>query len=162
MKVLPGFAPHLHGGGYCWKTTKGVIRINTILYLFLTGAVFTDLYKDKIYNVWVIPGLITGLIMALSQGVDRFLSALLAVAVSFAVLMPVYFVKGIAAGDVKLFLSTASFLSMQELYSCILFSFLIAGVISLGILIFKRNKQKTLHFAVPILISAIFVLGGAI
>ncbi len=127
----------------------------------MSGAVFTDLYKDKIYNVWVIPGLLIGLIAALFQGQERFLSALMAVGVSFLVLMPVYLVKGIAAGDVKLFLSTASFLSMQDLYSCILFSFLIAGVISLGILIFKRNK-KTIHFAVPIMASTIFVLGGTV
>ena len=123
---------------------------------------FTDLYKDKIYNVWVVPGLITGLILALSQGTERFLTALMAVGVSFVVLMPVYLIKGIAAGDVKLFLSTASFLSMQELYSCILFSFLIAGAISLGILIFRINKQKTIHFAVPIMASTLFVLGGVV
>ena len=133
-----------------------------MLLLFLSGAVFTDLYKDKIYNVWVVPGLLTGLITALYQGPDRFLNSLAAVGISFLVLMPVYFLKGIAAGDVKLFLSTASFLSMQELYSCILFSFLIAGAISLGILIFRRNKQKTIHFAVLIMASTLFVLGGVV
>ena len=129
--------------------------------MFLSGAVFTDLYKDKIYNVWVIPGLLTGLILALSQGPDRFLNALTGVGATFLVLMPVYLIKGIAAGDVKLLLSTASFLSFQELYSCILFSFLIAGAISLVIIIFKREK-KTLHFAVPVLLSAVLVLGGLV
>ena len=129
--------------------------------MFLSGAVFTDLYKDKIYNVWVIPGLLTGLIIALSQGTDRFLNALLGIGATFLVLMPVYFVKGIAAGDVKLLLSTASFLSFQELYSCILFSFLIAGAISLGIIIFKREK-RTLHFAVPVFMSALLVIGGLV
>ncbi len=132
-----------------------------MLLLFLSGAVFTDLYKDKIYNVWVVPGLLTGLITALCQGPDRLLDALMAIGISFVVLMPVYLLKGIAAGDVKLFLSTASFLSMQDTFSCILFSFLIAGAISLGIFIFKRNK-KTLHFAVPIMASTIFVLGGLV
>ena len=129
--------------------------------MFLSGAVFTDLYKDKIYNVWVIPGLLTGLILALSQGTDRFLDALMGVGATFLVLMPVYLVRGIAAGDVKLLLSTASFLSFQELYSCILFSFLIAGAISLVIIIFKREK-KTLHFAVPVLLSAVLVVGGLV
>lgn len=129
--------------------------------MFLGGAVFTDLYKDKIYNVWVIPGLLTGLILALSQGTDRFLDALMGVGATFLVLMPVYLVRGIAAGDVKLLLSTASFLSFQELYSCILFSFLIAGAISLVIIIFKREK-KTLHFAVPVLLSAVLVVGGLV
>ena len=129
--------------------------------MFLGGAVFTDLYKDKIYNVWVIPGLLTGLILALSQGTDRFLDALMGVGATFLVLMPVYLVRGIAAGDVKLLLSTASFLSFRELYSCILFSFLIAGAISLVIIIFKREK-KTLHFAVPVLLSAVLVVGGLV
>ena len=129
--------------------------------MFLSGAVFTDLYKDKIYNVWVIPGLLTGLILALSQGTDRFLDALMGVGATFLVLMPVYLVIGISAGDVKLLLSTASFLSFQELYSCILFSFLIAGAISLVIIIFKREK-KTLHFAVPVLLSAVLVVGGLV
>ena len=129
--------------------------------MFLSGAVFTDLYKDKIYNVWVVPGLITGLVAALCQGPERLLDALMAVGVSFLILMPVYFLKGIAAGDVKLFLSTASFLSMQDTFSCILFSFLIAGAISLVIIFFKREK-KTLHFAVPIMASTIFVLGGVV
>ena len=129
--------------------------------MFLTGAVITDLCKDKIYNVWVIPGLLSGLILALCGGNDRFFQAIVSVGLTFAVLIPVYLLKGIAAGDVKLLMSTASFLSFQELYSCILYSFLIAGAISLVIFIFKREK-KTLHFAVPVLASTVFVLGGLV
>ncbi len=129
--------------------------------LLLTGAVLTDLTKDKIYNAWVVPGLLTGLSIALIQGTGRFIEALVAVMAAFLVLMPVYFIRGIAAGDVKLLLSTASFLSFQELHSCILYSFLIAGAISLVIVVFKREK-KTLHFAVPVLVSTILVLGGII
>jgi prepilin peptidase CpaA len=128
----------------------------------LTGAVVTDLYKDKIYNVWVIPGLLTGLIIAMSQGGDRFLMALMSVGAAFLILIPVYLIKGIAAGDVKLLLATASFLSMQDLYACILYSFLIAGAISLGILIFRRGSKKTLHFALPVLVSTVFVLSGSV
>ncbi len=129
--------------------------------LLLTGAVLTDLTKDKIYNAWVVPGLLTGLSIALIQGTGRFIEALVAVMAAFLVLMPVYFIRGIAAGDVKLLLSTASFLSFQELQSCILYSFLIAGAISLVIVVFKREK-KTLHFAVPVLVSTILVLGGIV
>ncbi|WP_029231472.1 A24 family peptidase [Butyrivibrio sp. VCB2006] len=136
-------------------------KIKAVLLLFLTGAVITDLCKDKIYNVWVIPGMITGLLMAFCSEPGRLSEALMTVVVTFLVLMPVYFLKGIAAGDVKLLLSTASFLSFQECYSCILYSFLIAGAISLVIIIFKREK-KTLHFAVPVLISTILVMGGIV
>ncbi len=128
----------------------------------MSGAVFTDLFKDKIYNAWVLPGLLTGVGTSLLQGSDRFIQSLTAVGAAFLILLPVYFFKGIAAGDVKLFMSAASFLSMQDTLSCILVSFLIAGVISVAIIILKRNKQKTIHFAVPILMSVLFVLGGAL
>ena len=130
----------------------------------MSGAVFTDLFKDKIYNAWVIPGLLTGVSTSLLQGTDRLIESLTAVGAAFLILLPVYFLRGIAAGDVKLFMSAASFLSMQDTLSCILISFLVAGVISFAILILKRNKQKTIHFAVPVLVSALIccVFGGVV
>jgi len=133
-----------------------------ILILFLTGAVFTDLYRDKIYNIWVVPGMITGIAGSALMGQERLISSLTAVGITFAILLPVYLLKGIAAGDVKLFMSAASFLSIQDTMSCIITAFLVAGLISFSILLFKRNKKKTIHFAVPILVSAIFTLGGLV
>ncbi|MBP3783298.1 MAG: prepilin peptidase [Butyrivibrio sp.] len=126
----------------------------------MTGAVFTDLFKDKIFNAWVIPALSTGVISSLIQGSDRLFESLSAVGVAFLILLPVYFLKGIAAGDVKLFMSAASFLSVSDTLSCILVSFFIAGIISVLVIIFKRNKQKTIHFAIPVLVSVLFVMGG--
>ena len=123
---------------------------------------FTDLFKDKIFNAWVIPALSTGVISSLIQGSDRLFESLSAVGVAFLILLPVYFLKGIAAGDVKLFMSAASFLSVSDTLSCILVSFLIAGIISVLVIIFKRNKQKTIHFAIPILVSVLFVIGGVL
>ncbi len=123
---------------------------------------FTDLLKDKIFNAWVIPALSTGVISSLIGGTDRLIESLSAVGAALLILLPVYFLKGIAAGDVKLFMSAASFLSVSDTLSCILISFLIAGAISVAVIIFKRNKQKTIHFAVPVLISVLFVMGGVI
>ncbi len=99
---------------------------------------------------------------SLIQGSDRLVESLLAVLVSVLILLPVYFFKGIAAGDVKLFMSAASFLSIQDTMSCIAVSFIIAGVISIAILIIKRGKHKTIHFAVPVLASVLFLIGGAL
>ena len=128
----------------------------------MAGAVFTDLFKDKIFNAWVIPALLSGVISSLIQGSDRLIESLSAVGAAFLILLPVYFLKGIAAGDVKLFMSAASFLSVSDTLSCILVSFLIAGIISVLVIIFKRNKQKTIHFAIPILVSVLFVMGGVL
>ncbi len=123
---------------------------------------FTDLYKDKIFNAWVVPAMATGVISSIIQGPDRLFESLSAVGAAFLILLPVYFLKGIAAGDVKLFMSAASFLSISDTLSCILVSFLIAGVISVAVIILKRNKQKTIHYAVPVLLAVLFVCGGVL
>ncbi|MBR1671271.1 MAG: prepilin peptidase [Butyrivibrio sp.] len=128
----------------------------------MTGAVFTDLLRDKIYNAYCIPGLVIGTGAALLQGAGSFFTSLSAVALSLVILIPVYLVKGIAAGDVKLIASAASFLSLQETLSCILVSFIIAGVISIAILFISRTKQRTIHFALPVLASVLFVVGGVL
>lgn len=128
--------------------------------MFLAGAVFTDLFRDKIYNAWVVPGLFLGALANLIRGPEFFYESILATGAALLILLPVYFFKGIAAGDVKLFMSAASFLTVQDTLSCILISFLIAGVISVAVIILKRNKQRYIHFAVPILMSVLFVAGG--
>ena len=137
---------------------KGVVFIKAVLILFLTVAVFTDLFRDRIYNAWVIPGLLCGVTSSLLQGPTRFAESLTAMGAALLILLPVYFFKGIAAGDVKLLVGAASFLSKQETISCIVISFLIAGIISVAILILRRNRQKSIHFAVPVLASALFVV----
>ena len=103
---------------------------------------FTDLFKDKIYNAWVVPGLLLGVGGNLFRGQEFFFESILATGAALLILLPVYFFKGIAAGDVKLFMSAASFLTLQDTLSCILISFLIAGAISVAVIILKKNKQR--------------------
>ncbi len=90
------------------------------------------------------------------------LASLTAVGVAFLLLIPVYFFKGIAAGDVKLFMSAASFLSVQDTVSSIITAFVVAGAISLAVLITKRNKEARIHFAIPALVGVLFTVGGAL
>ena len=40
------------------------------------AGIFTDLYKDKIYNFWVIPGLLVGIITAALGGLESLLAAM--------------------------------------------------------------------------------------
>ena len=128
----------------------------------MSGAVFTDLYKDRIYNLWLIPGLLVGIITAALGGLESLLAAMTAIAFSFVILLPVYLFKGIAAGDVKLFMSAASFLSVSDTVSSIITAFVVAGVMSLAILIIKRNKEAKIHFAVPALVGVLFTVGGTL
>ena len=128
----------------------------------MSGAVFTDLFRDRIYNFWLVPGFLIGIISAALGGLESLLAAITAITFTFAILLPVYLFKGIAAGDVKLFMTAAAFMSMRDTFSCIILSFLIAGIISIFILVIKKNKKRTIHFAVPVLVSVLFIVGGTL
>ena len=106
--------------------------------------------------------MLAGIGLAALGGIDPFINSLAAVVTAFALLIPVYLFKGVAAGDVKLSMAAASFLSVQDTVSSIVIAFLVAGVISLAVLIIKRNRKARIHFAVPILVSVLFTLGGVV
>ena len=132
-----------------------------VLLTLLTGAVATDLAKRKIYNCWVLPGLLAGFLTAfLSGGTARTREALLSMFFAFAVLFPVYLIGGIGAGDVKLFAACATCLTLRETAQCITISFLVGGAASLILLLMHRKRGQTIRFAVPILVSVLFITGG--
>lgn len=133
----------------------------TILMILLTGAVATDLWRYKIYNLWVLPGLLAGLIAAgATGGGTGFLQGLVSAAISFAVLFPVYLAGGIGAGDVKLFAAVAVWLTPGEVLMCIFVSFLLGGLCGIIRILRERRRHLTIRFAVPILMSVLFIFGG--
>ena len=132
-----------------------------VLFAFLTGAVVTDLVRKKIYNLWVLPGFAAGLVLSWCSGGMRGLSgALTAALLALCILFPVYLAGGIGAGDVKLFAAAATWLSFGEVCMCILISFVIGAVYGLVKLLIGRKKGTTIRFAIPVMISILFIFGG--
>ena len=135
--------------------------IIAVLFAFLTGAVVTDLVRKKIYNLWVFPGFGAGLILSWCSGGMRGLSgAVTAALLALLILFPVYLAGGIGAGDVKLFAAAAAWLSSGEVCMCILISFAIGAVYGLIKLLATRKRGTTIRFAVPVMISILFIFGG--
>ena len=135
--------------------------ITPILMTLLSGSALTDLWRNKIYNAWILPGMLVGLVISVYQGgLQGLWTSAVSMIVSLGILLPVYFLNGIGAGDVKLFAAVAAFLSVQAIITCIIFSFLIGGLFSIPVILTKRNLKQTIHFAVPILISVLFYIGG--
>lgn len=132
-----------------------------VLLTLLTGAVATDLWRHKIYNLWVLPGFLAGLILAVcSGGETEILRGVSCAALAFALLFPVYLIGGIGAGDVKLFAAVATWLTPKEVMMCIFVSFLLGGLYGILRIIQKRRRDLTIRFAVPILMSVLFIFGG--
>ena len=85
--------------------------ITPILMTLLSGSALTDLWRNKIYNAWILPGMLVGLVISVYQGgLQGLWTSAVSMIVSLGILLPVYFLNGIGAGDVKLFAAVAAFL----------------------------------------------------
>lgn len=125
-------------------------------------AAYTDLKFGKVYNALILVGLISGMILRFPGGESDIRQAFMSIGISVALLLPIYLCKGIGAGDVKLFAAIAAFLNCTDMVQCIILSFLIGGVISIIFVVKNKSIKQTIHFALPIFISTVFISGGVI
>lgn len=126
------------------------------------ASALTDIKSGKIYNKIIIPGFFLGLLYCLAEGgVYGLTAGLLRSLMFFAVMFPLYyFVKGLGAGDVKLFMALAPYLTFDECVSLTVLSFFLAGGIAVAKLIIKRFRARTIHFALPVFLGLIIIMGG--
>ena len=111
----------------------------------LVLAVVTDLSTRKIPNSIVVFGLIVGLVCqcVATQGAGGG-NWLVGVTVAFACFIPLYILRGMAAGDVKLMMAVGGFLGYPLIIKAIVCVFLSGGVMAVGFVILKgRFKHLT-------------------
>lgn len=104
----------------------------------LTVAVITDLSARKIPNSLIVFGLVTSLVCQLvaMQGAGG-LNWLAGVAVAFACFIPLYVLRGMAAGDVKLMMAVGGFLGYPLIITAVAYSFLAGGAIAICYVLIK-------------------------
>ncbi len=123
-------------------------EVHIVMLLCLTvAAVLCDLGRERIPNGIVAAGLICGLLYQLFENgpagaIFCFGGAALPVLV-FGVLC--YF-RMIGAGDVKLLCMAGGFLGPLGCLSCIAWSILSGGLISLAIMIYRHNLVRRISF----------------
>ncbi len=126
-----------------------------------TISAFTDLWKDRISNWLVLNGIFLGFLIRLGLGGPSACGeAMLSLLTAFLMLMPLYLIGGIGAGDVKLFACIAVYMCVRQIVPCILIALFVGGVFGLVLLLYHRRRGLTIHFAVPILISVLLHVGG--
>lgn len=131
----------------------------SILYCLTAGSAITDILKNKIFNKWLLLGGLAGMINCFAgKETGRSLTEIIIQAALITmILFPVYLVKGIGGGDLKLFTVISIFLPMGEMIGCLLGSFVIGTFMGIIKIIITGKPKQTIHFAVPILISIILV-----
>lgn len=121
--------------------------IFVILLVILVVAVIMDMCFDKIYNEWILIGIVAGLLCAvLENGEMGFLMAVMSMTVPVFILYPLFMIGGLGAGDIKLLAVTGCFFTIKETIICIGISFVIGAVLSLLKMLAERNFLQRMKY----------------
>ncbi|HYN54200.1 MAG TPA: prepilin peptidase [Methylotenera sp.] len=102
------------------------------LFFMLILAVITDLRARKIPNMLLLFGLIASLIgQTITPNGVGWLNWLTGVCVAFACFIPLYLLRAMAAGDVKLMMAVGGFLGYPLINTVVIYSYLAGGVIAI-------------------------------
>ena len=123
---------------------------NNLLVLCLVAmllvAIITDLTVRKIPNSLIISGLIVSLVgqCFLTEGAGG-LNWLAGVAVAFACFIPLYLLRGMAAGDVKLMMAVGGFVGYPFVFTTVAYSYLAGGAIAISYVLFRGRFKQLLQ-----------------
>ena len=121
--------------------------IFVILLAILIVATIMDLCFDKIYNEWILIGIVAGLICAVwKNGEMGFMMAVISMTVPMFLLYPLFMIGCLGAGDIKLLAVTGCFLTIEENIICLGIAFLIGAVLSLLKMLAERNFLQRMKY----------------
>lgn len=113
----------------------------------LIVAAFMDILHYKISNWCIILGMAAGIWLTYTaQGKQGLLLTVLQTTLVFAVFYPLYLLKGLGAGDVKLYMMLGCYLEKTQLWHCIAVSMLLAGGIAVVKLIGQPQSRDNIRY----------------
>ncbi|MDP5238042.1 prepilin peptidase [Uliginosibacterium sp. 31-16] len=127
-----------------------------LLLALLAAALWQDIISRRIPNRLVLAGLLAGLACnaLLSQGAGLFMAdagglglgkALLGMLAGGAMLLPLYLLRAMGAGDVKLMAVVGAFLGPLQAFGAALLTFLAGGLLALAAALFARSLPQVLN-----------------
>ena len=110
-------------------------------------AAVEDLIRYKISHLLIISGLLMGSFLRIREfGVEGILSILLGILFPVILFFPLYRIRVIGAGDVKLFSVIGCFFPLEQTMFCIMYSFLFGAILSVGKMLYCKNLILRLQY----------------
>ncbi len=120
-----------------------LIPTSIVLIASLVAAVL-DVWKFKVYNALTVPLLLTGLAYhTLASGLSGLEGSLMGAVFGFAVLIVVYAMGGIGAGDVKLMAAVGAWLCIPLTFYVFILSALASGVYAALLILSSGTLRET-------------------
>ena len=118
-----------------------------ILFIALAAAAFIDLRTGKIPNWITLPTTATGLVFhTVMNGANGLAYSANGLATGFALLILLYAMGGLGAGDVKLVAAAGSFLGPSAIISAVWAAALVTGFYAVGLLIIRLGCGGTIRW----------------
>jgi prepilin peptidase CpaA len=109
-------------------------------------AGWTDWRSRRIPNWLTVPGFMVGVLAnVLANGRAGLKTSLLGAGLGLLVLLPFVFLRSLGAGDWKLAGALGAFVGWEVLANLLMGSVFVAGVMALGLVIYKRRFKETLR-----------------
>ncbi|MFL5245741.1 MAG: prepilin peptidase [Gemmataceae bacterium] len=113
-----------------------------ILAVLISAA--TDVWKFKVLNILTLPLMASGLLYhSLTHGALGFTWSLLGALCGLGLLLPLYILGGMGAGDVKLMAAIGAWLGLPLTLYVFIASSLAAGIYSLIVICWYRRTEET-------------------
>ncbi len=117
-----------------------------ILAVLLIVTVTTDVRTYRIHNLPVALALVCGLIWNLAaDGIPGLARSLLAALIPFALLIALFALRMLGAGDIKLLCAIGAIMGIPFILYTIGFSFLAGGLLALGFMLVRGNGWQRLR-----------------
>jgi len=134
----------IRGSGHSGEGLKAIIL--GLAVAFATTAGWTDWRSRRIPNWLTVPGLFVGVVVnALAGGWLGVKASLLGAGLGLLVLLPFVFLRSLGAGDWKLAGALGAFVGPAVLADLLMGSVFVAGVMALGLVIYKRRFMATVR-----------------
>ncbi len=118
-----------------------------VLLILLLVAVITDLSVTRIPNLIIITGLVSGIFYrVLCKGERNYFMLAVGILLPIIVFFPLFLIRAMGAGDIKLLAVTGAFFTIKENMECIVVAILIAGVIALIKIVAEKNIRERIKY----------------